>query len=71
MHSYANSEAMLSQEEFLTNYPPECERKFETPAFQKLRKSGQELLRGMLRFEPTERIRAGEAVKHNYFHEAA
>eukprot|EP01062_Namystynia_karyoxenos_P080914 TRINITY_DN87_c1_g1_i1.p1 TRINITY_DN87_c1_g1~~TRINITY_DN87_c1_g1_i1.p1 ORF type:complete len:326 (+),score=121.86 TRINITY_DN87_c1_g1_i1:72-980(+) len=67
MHHYPNSAAVLSQEDFLSNYEPDCVSKFETAPFLKLRRSGQDLLRQMLRFEPTERLAATDVLKHKYF----
>jgi cyclin-dependent kinase len=59
---------MLSKPEFLHNKDAECDRVFQTvPGYQKLGKEGVDLLRQLLRYEPSERISSADALNHPYF----
>jgi cyclin-dependent kinase len=67
MHTYPNSSNTLSKPEFLQEYPAECETIFTTAPLQKLGRSGVDLVRRMLQYEPAHRITATEALQHPYF----
>lgn len=68
MHHYPNSTNMLSKPELLQNQEPECFRAFESgQGFEKLGREGIDLLLGLLRYEPSERITAAQALQHPYF----
>ncbi len=68
MHHYPNSTNMLSKPELLQNQEPECFRLFESGhGFEKLGREGLDLLLGLLRYEPSERITAAQALQHPYF----
>lgn len=67
MHTYPNSSNMLSKEDFRTNILPQCEEYFSQPRMEKLRPEGIDLLRRFLRYEPSERISAEDALRHPYF----
>eukprot|EP00756_Hemistasia_phaeocysticola_P019636 Hpha_TRINITY_DN15675_c0_g2::TRINITY_DN15675_c0_g2_i1::g.98772::m.98772 len=71
MHQYPFSSAVLSQPEFLHAYEGESAKRFSQDGvgFQKLRSSGQDLMKRMLRFEPAERLRATAVLRHAYFRE--
>lgn len=66
MNSYPNSANMLSKSEFRENFEPECETVFKTPAFDRIGPEGIDLLRRMLRYEPSQRISAKDALNHPY-----
>ena len=68
MHHYPNSTNMLSKPELLQNQDPECFRLFEASVgFEKLGREGIDLLLALLRYEPSERITATQALQHPYF----
>ncbi len=68
MHHYPNSTNMLSKPELLQNQEPECFRLFESGiGFEKLGREGIDLLLALLRYEPSERITAAQALQHPYF----
>jgi len=59
---------MLQRQEFLQNYLPECTQWFQnTEGTNKMGKEGFDLLLSLLRFEPSQRISAAEALRHPYF----
>ncbi|KAH9597534.1 Protein kinase domain [Trypanosoma melophagium] len=68
MNLYPNSTNMLSKPEFLQNLLAECDAQFHTlPAYVKLGQEGVDLLRRLLKYEPSERITAAQALEHPYF----
>ncbi|EAN82888.1 cell division protein kinase 2, putative [Trypanosoma cruzi] len=68
MNQYPNSTNMLSKPEFLQNLAAECETQFRTvPAYAKLGPEGIDLLRRLLKYEPSERLTAAQALEHPYF----
>lgn len=67
MNSYPNSANMLSKPEFTENLEPMCEVAFCTPAYERIGRHGIDLLRQFLRYEPSQRITADDALKHPYF----
>lgn len=68
INQYPNSTNMLSREELLQNFEPQWMRVQGTvPGFEKLGPSGLSLLESLLRYEPSRRISAAEALKHPYF----
>ena len=67
MNENANANNMLTREEFLTNYAPQCDAAFASAEFAKLGPEGCDLLRRMLQYEPSHRITAAEALTHPYF----
>jgi cyclin-dependent kinase len=69
MNDNANASTMLTRDEFLTNYAPQCDALFQTPEYAKLGPQGCDLLKRMLRYEPSHRITAAEALQHPYFAE--
>ncbi|CAD2221022.1 hypothetical protein AGDE_03274 [Angomonas deanei] len=67
-HTYPNSTNMLSKQEFLQNLAPDCGNVMQgTPGYEKLGPEGQDLLLRLLRYEPSERITAEDALNHPYF----
>lgn len=66
MNSYPNSTNMLSKVEFRENLKPACESVFSTPAYERIGPQGIDLLRRMLKYEPSQRISAKEALNHPY-----
>jgi cyclin-dependent kinase len=67
MHQYPNASNMLSKADFLQNYPATCEDLFKTPPYQKLGVQGIDLLKGLLQYEPANRLTAAQALAHPYF----
>ncbi|RNF09774.1 putative cell division protein kinase 2 [Trypanosoma rangeli] len=68
MNQYPNSTNMLSKPEFLQNLAAECDVQFRTvPAYAKLGPEGIDLLRRLLKYEPSERLTAAQALEHPYF----
>jgi cyclin-dependent kinase len=68
MNHYPNSTNMLSKPEFLQNLVAECNHAFmNTAGYDKLGSEGVDLLLRLLRYEPSERISASEALNHPYF----
>nr|AAC48318.1 cdc2-related protein kinase 1 [Trypanosoma cruzi] len=68
MNQYPNSTNMLFKPEFLQNLAAECETQFRTvPAYAKLGPGGIDLLRRLLKYEPSERLTAAQALEHPYF----
>ena len=68
MNSYPNSNAVLGRPELLQNHIAEYHRMFaENGGFAKLGPEGMDLLLQLLKYEPSERISAVEALNHPYF----
>ncbi|CBH15052.1 cdc2-related kinase 1, putative [Trypanosoma equiperdum] len=68
MDTYPNSSNMLSRPEFQQTLAATCEEQFQTnPAYAKLGPQGIDLLRWLLRYEPSERLTAAQALEHPYF----
>ncbi|CCW70327.1 unnamed protein product [Phytomonas sp. Hart1] len=68
LNQYPNSTNMLSKPEFLQNMVAKCDTILRTSlGYEKLGPEGIDLLKGLLRYEPSERLTAEEALNHPYF----
>lgn len=67
LNQYPNSTTMLGKSEFLQNMEPECDRLLKAGEYEKLGPMGVDLLQKLLRYEPSERLTAAEALQHPYF----
>lgn len=68
INQYPNSSNMLSKEEFLQDLHANCDEVMRTsPGYEKLGPQGIDLLKKLLRYEPSERLTADQALEHPYF----
>lgn len=68
MNQYPNSTNMLSKPEFMQNWVTECDTVLQSSTgFEKLGLEGRDLLKRLLRYEPSARLTAQEALNHPYF----
>eukprot|EP00758_Cryptobia_borreli_P007386 Tbor_TRINITY_DN5288_c1_g2::TRINITY_DN5288_c1_g2_i1::g.16344::m.16344 len=70
MNRYPNSASMLQRQEFMQKIVPGCESWLTNAgaaAASKLREEGFDLLKQLLRYEPSQRLTAEEALCHPYF----
>jgi cyclin-dependent kinase len=72
INEYQNSASLLSRAEFAQMYSAQCDELFQsTPAFATtLGPLGIDLLRGLLQYEPSNRLSASAALRHPYFQQS-
>ena len=70
MHEYPNAANVFASEQFAAELPPTWEAVFHKyGVVERLGPKGVDLLLGLLRYEPSHRLNATDALRHPYFSE--